>query len=215
MEDTNGNSPVFKKVDRAVFQQIDKFKTTPNYTMVQDYYNGLEEEQQRIFKGLVLLGTFLIPALLIAFLYWQNTEFKAEYDLRVSIAKKAQEILAQNRGIRDVSPNILSDDPIDSESIMTSKLSELLSASNIDLSKIQVSGFVTEMISNTISKAEADFAFANTTTEELMNVFTSMIQREKFRIESVEISKTPETNLLTGQFHAIHFSSVDPNAEEE
>lgn len=215
MEDTNGKVPLFKKADKAVFEQIDKFKTTPNYTIVQDYYNGLEEEQQKVFKGVIILLIFLLPAGLLGVMYMQNASIREDYDLRVSIAKKSQEILAQNRGIRDVSPNILSASPIDSESMMTSRLSSLLSSSGVDLSKIQVSGFATDMISSLISRAEADFSFTNVSNDELMNIFTGMIQREKFRIASVDITKNPDTQLLSGQFHAIHFSAVDPNLEEE
>ncbi len=49
MEDFNKTShPLFKRVDRAVFERIDKFKTTPGYNNLQDFYNGLEEEQQKV-----------------------------------------------------------------------------------------------------------------------------------------------------------------------
>lgn len=216
MEDFNNTKlPLFKKVDRSVFTQIDKFKTTPNYTLVQDFYNGLEEEQQRVFKGVVILVIFMLPMALLSFLWWQNANLREDYNLRVSIARKSQEILSQNRGIRDIGPNILSQNPIDSESMLTSRLSNILSGASVDLSKIQVSNFSTEMISSLISKAEADFAFTNASTDELMNILTALIQREKFRVQSVEIKKNIESNLLSGEFRAVHFSAVSTDEEED
>lgn len=215
MEDLNAKIPLFKKIDKEIFTRIDKFKQTPNYTGIQDFYNGMEEEQQKVFKAAGILIIFLIPIMLVSFFMWQNNKLKSDLDLRVSIIAKANQILGQNRGLREVTPQILSMNPIDGQSMMTSRLSNLLSAMSIDLSKIQVSDFASEMISSAVNKAEANFAFNGLSTDELMNLFTGMIQREKFRISSVNIKKNPETNLLQGQFHAIHYSSVTENAEEE
>lgn len=62
MEDINAKVPLFKKLDKALFAQIDKFKSTPNYNLIQDFYNSLEEEQQKVFKAIVILCLFLIPS---------------------------------------------------------------------------------------------------------------------------------------------------------
>lgn len=216
MEDLNSTSmPIFKKVDREVFTRIDKFKQTPGYNNIQDFYNGLEEEQQKVFKFGVILATFLIPALLISFFLWRNNALKEDLATRISLINKANEIIGQKQSLRDVSPNILSDNPIDGASMMSSRLSNLLSSMAVDLSKIQVSNYTGEMTSGTIMRSEADFAFTNLSTDELMNIFTNMIQREKFRIQSVSVSRNADTNLLKGQFHAIHFSNATPSVEEE
>lgn len=215
MDEINNSLPVFKKVDRAVFERIDKFKLTPGYNGIQDFYNGLEEEQQRVFKGAVILAIFLVPAMLISFLLWRNNSLKEDMATRIALINKASEIIGQKQGLRDISPNVLSDNPIDGASMMTSRLSNLLSSIAVDLSKIQVSNYTGEMTSGTIMRSEADFAFTNLSTDELMNIFSNMIQREKFRIQSVDITRNAETNLLKGQFHAIHFSNAQPTAEDE
>src|SRR5690606_7596407 len=105
--------------------------------------------------------------------------------------------------------------PIDGDSMMTSRLSNMLSTAGIDLSKIQVNNFASEMISDAIMKSEADFAFNSISTDELMNIFTAMIAREKFRIQSVDIKRNADSNLLQGKFHAIHFSNAAEVLEEE
>lgn len=216
MEDLNNTSiPLFKKIDRGVFERIDKFKTTPSYNGIQDFYNGLEEEQQKVLKGVTILALILIPALLLGFLWWRNDAVKSDLQTRIALVEKANEIIGQNQGIREVSPRIVSDRPIDGDSMMSSRLSNLLATAGVDLSKIQVSNFQGNMITSTFMRSEADFAFTNLSTDELMNVFTSMIQREKFRIESVEIKRNANTNLLQGKFHAIHFSSAQTTEEEE
>lgn len=216
MEDITQPStmPLFKKIDRALFERIDKFKLTPNYNNIQDLYNSLEEEQQKVAKAVLILALFIIPSMFLSLLWWQNNSLKADLDMRTSIVTKAQQIIGQNEGLRNVGPQILSMNPIDSESMMTSRLSNMVSSIGMDLSKIQVSNFSNTTISANILKAEADFAFNGLSTDELMNLFTNLIQREKFRIQSVNITRNNESNLLQGQFKAIHFSSVVPTEEE-
>lgn len=210
MEDLNASSgrmPIFKKIDRAVFESIDKFKLTPNYNVIQDFYNGFEEEQQKVVKGVIIVALFVLPLMLVGIIFWQNSSLQTELDLRKSIVREAQRIIGQNQGLREKSPQVLSQNPIDSDLMMTSRLSNLLSAVGIDLSKIQVSNFSSTSITSNIMRSESDFQFSNLSTDELMNIFTSMIQRDKFRIESVDIKRNTDSNLLQGTFHAVHFSS--------
>lgn len=217
MEDLNkpASQPIFKKIDRDIFDRIDKFKLSPGYNNIQDFYNGLEEEQQKVFKALVIVLIFILPLLPIGFLFWQNTSLKTDLDTRIALISKANEIIGQKQSLRDVSPNILSDSPIDGESMMTSRISNMLSSVAVDLSKIQVNNYTGEMTSGTIMLSEADFQFSNLSTDELMNIFTNMIQREKFRIQSVDIKRNADTNLLQGTFHAIHFSNAENTDGEE
>lgn len=215
MEDINTSVPLFKKIDRSVFERIDKFKLTPSYNSLQDFYNGLEEEQQKVFKGAVILLIFLLPAMLLGLLWWQNNSLKEDLETRQALITKANEIIGQNQGLREVFPTVLSDNPIDGADMMSSRLSSLMSASGIELSKIQVNNYNGEKISPVVMKSEADFAFSNLSTDELMNAFVNMIQREKFRIQSVDIKRNNDTGLLQGQFHAVHFSNAQSGEEEE
>lgn len=213
MEETK-SSPVFKKIDHAIFEQIDKFKQTPNYTPINDFYNGLDEEQQKVVKVGIILGLFLIPAFAMMLLIWQNNSLKDELQTRIQMVSKANQIIGQSQGLQQITPTILSQNPIDGQSMMTSRVTGLFGSIGVDLNKVQVSEFSSSAISSNVMKSEADFAFSNLSTDELMNIFTGMIQREKFRIESVEIVRNSDTNLLQGKFHGIHFSSTIVEGEE-
>ncbi len=199
---------IFRKIDQAIFERIDKFKQTPNYTPIQDFYNALEEDQQKLFKGVVILAIFLLPLFGLGIVSMQNSTYENDLNLRTDIVSKANEIIGQSQGLLEIAPQVFSPNPIDSQSMMTSRLSGLLSSAGIDLSKIQVNGFESVSISSSVMKAEANFAFSNLSTDEMVNLFTAMISREKFRISSVDIKRNSNTNLLQGQFHAIHYSSV-------
>jgi hypothetical protein len=212
--DYSAKSPLFKKIDTGVFGAIDKFKTTPNYQPIQDFYNGLDEDQQKWFKLSVVTSLFAIPLLLVGFLWMQNSTLRTDLELRLNSVEKINEILAQNRAVADASPMILSQNPIDSQSMMTSRLGQVLSG-GFDLSKIQVTNFNSTAISSNVYKAEADFRFNSLSTDQMVNMMTSLMQREKFRIESLKVQRNAETNLLDGEFHAVHFSVSSSAIEED
>ncbi len=133
MEDLNAKVPLFKKIDKAVFDRLDKFKSTPNYAQLQDLYGGLEEEQQKVAKGVVILFLVTLPMVFISLIWWQNSRLKADLELRKQIVTKANEILGQKQGLRSVKFNVISGNPIDSDSMMTSRLSNMLEGQGVDL----------------------------------------------------------------------------------
>lgn len=215
MDDLKSSNPLLKRVDRAVFLQIDKFKTTPNYTLISDFYNGLEEEQQKVFKAGLTAAIIALPLMVMMLLWWNNNSLKDQLSMRTQIMDKSLEIIGQKESLQQVEPQILSLSPIDSDSMMTSRLSNILGTTGLDTSRVRISNFSSNSISSSVFRSEADVAFTNFSTDEMVNLFTAMISREKFRIETVQITRSPETNLLNGQFHAVHLSSAVPATEEE
>lgn len=207
--------PLFRRIDQALFERIDKFKQTPNYTPIQDFYNSLEEEQQKLFKGVVILLIFLLPLMGLGVVWWQNGVFRDNLEMRKSLVARANEIIGQSQSLQEITPQVFSMSPIDSQSMMTSRLSSLLSSVGVDLSKIQVADFETVTVSSNVMRSEAKFSFSNLSTDELMNIMTSMMAREKFRVPSVEITRNNDTQLLQGYFKAIHFSSFTESAGGE
>lgn len=214
MEDINTRMPVFKKMDRAIFEQIDKFKTTPNYSALTDFYNGLEEDQQKLLKGGVVLVFILLPLMLLSLLWWQNQNVRADYELRKEIMNKAQQIIGESRGVMAISPDIISQSPIDSEDMLTSRISNVVSGSGLDMNKIARGEFITTNVSEKIFQTEAAINFTNISTDELVNMFTGLIRREKMRISEVTITRNPDTGLLIGNFRLIHLSMIQPTEGE-
>lgn len=216
MEDLNQASriPLFKKIDRAIFERLDRFRLTPGYNGIQDFYNGLDEEQQKVFKSLVVISIFIIPIIFMSVLWWQNGGIKTDLQTRMDLVSKANEIIGQRESLQTIAPNILSLNPIDGQSMMTSRISNILSSSGMDLSKIKIEDFATDISSGNIVKSEANLKFSNFSTDEMINMLLNLIQREKFRIQHVNISRNSDNNLLNGRFHIVHLS-VTQNIEED
>ncbi|MES2527175.1 MAG: hypothetical protein V4598_08800 [Bdellovibrionota bacterium] len=206
--------PYMKRMDKAIFEQIDRFKTTPNYNLLTDVYNNLEEEQQKLAKGAVILVLFLIPTLVLSILWWQNQSVRGDLELRTAIMNKTQEIIGQSRGVMAISPEIISQSPIDSEGMLMSRVSNAIAGGGIDTNKISRGEFTTTNISEKIFQTEAVLNFTNLSTDELMNLFTSLIRREKMRISEVTITRNADSALLVGNFRVIHLSAIQTTEGE-
>jgi predicted XRE-type DNA-binding protein len=216
MEDFNPVSrmPLFKKIDRAIFERLDRFRLTPGYNGIQDFYNGLDEEQQKVFKSVVVISIFIVPLIFMSILWWQNSSIKSDLQTRIDLVSKANEIIGQRESLQNIAPNILSLNPIDGQSMMTSRVSNVLSSSGMDLSKIRIDDFASDISSGNIIKSEANLKFSNFSTDEMINMLLNLIQREKFRIQHVNISRNNDNNLLNGRFHIVHLS-IAQNVEED
>jgi hypothetical protein len=144
----------------------------------------------------------------VAVLWWQNANLQNELDNRLELIETMNQIIVQNSEIGGLAGNLAADSALMSESALQTRLSSALSSSGVNLASIQVSNFTSETISPTLTRAEADIKFIELTTEQLMNVFIALMQREKLKISSVDITRNNKTNLLNGTFHGVHFGQV-------
>jgi hypothetical protein len=205
----------FKRIDTFFFEKIDQLKKTPNYNSFLDFYNGLEEETQKGIKALVVLLIFLFPVIFLSFFIWQNDKLKKDLSLRIQVLSKANQIIGQKKSLNQIKFNVLSQNPIDSDSMLTSKLSGLLTSTGVDMTKIKISDFQSEDVSSELYRTQSKLNFNSFSTDELMTLITTLIQREKFKVSDVSISRNASSNLLQGYVHLIHLSQISNTELEE
>jgi hypothetical protein len=205
----------FKRIDTFFFEKIDQLKKTPNYNSFLDFYNGLEEETQKGIKALVVLLIFLFPIIFLSFFIWQNDKLKKDLSLRIQVLSKANQIIGQKKSLNQIKFSVLSQNPIDSDSMLTSKLSGLLTSTGVDMTKIKISDFQSEDISSELYRTQSKLNFNSFSTDELMTLITTLIQREKFKVSDVSISRNASSNLLQGYVHLIHLSQISNSELEE
>jgi hypothetical protein len=205
---------ILKRFDTFLFQKLDELKQQPGYSKSVEFYANLEEDQQRIAKWVLLSMTALLPLIVVMIFWLQNSSLHSDLENRIELVDTMQEIITQNSEAGGLSMELAASSPISSESEMQSRLSMALSRSSIDLSKIRISNFNMENVSDTLIRAESDVKFEGLSTEQLMSLFTFMIQTEKFKISSVEITRSTQSNMLEGFFHGIHFGQVLPKEDD-
>lgn len=204
----SGPNNLVKRFDLFLFQKLDEVKNQASYGKSVEFYSNLDEDQQRIAKWALLSLTALLPMILVLIFWFQNNTLQNDLESRIELVDTMQEIITQNSEAGGLSLGLAASTPISSESEMQTRLSTTLSRSSVDLSKIRISNFSMENVSDTLVRSESDVKFDGLSTEQLMSLFTYMIQTEKFKISSVEIIRNSRTNLLEGLFHGIHFGQV-------
>lgn len=206
--------PLLKRLDTYIFQQLDEFRKTPGFAKIHEFYGGLEDEHQKVFKWVLLLSTFLIPFFLVLIMGLQNYSLSNEVDTRIALVERMQQIITQNSEVGGLSGQIAAPTAFNSQDELNSRLSSALASSGVDLAKIRVNNFSTESVSALLTRSEADFKFDGISTDQLMGVLTTLLQRERFRISAVQIKRNNDTNLLEGSFHGVHFGETQLQDEE-
>lgn len=206
--------PLLKKLDLLIFKKLDEFKNTANYAQLVDFYSNLEEEQQKLMKWLLLISTAVIPLAFILFFLSQNSTLQDNLDKRVDLVHTMQQIISQNSEIGGLSGSISAPNAIESEAALQTRLSNVLSSAGVDLGKIRINNFSSENLSESLLRSEADYRFDGLSTEQLMTLFTALMQREKLKISSVNINRNNKSNLLDGTFHGIHFGQIAITEED-
>lgn len=204
----DARTPLFKRMDQALFTQVDEFKKTPAYAGLVEFYAGLEDEKQKLLKWVLLAATVLVPLILFAVLWLQNSRLDAELNARIALVARMQQIITQNSEVGGLASRIAAPSAYTSEDDLTGRVSGALNASGIEISKVRISGFTSDAVSPLLTRAEADFKFEGLTTDQMVGMFTMLLQRERFRISSVQIQRNAGSNLLDGTFHAVHFGET-------
>lgn len=206
--------PLIKRLDTYIFTQLDEFRKTPGHAKILDFYGSLEDESQKVFKWVLLVSTFLIPFTLVVVMWWQNSTIESELNSRIALVERMQQIITQNSEVGGLSSSIAAPTAFTSQDELNGRLSSALSSIGVDLSKIRINGFTSDVISPLLTRSEADFKFDGVSTEQLMGLLTTLLQRERFRISAVQIKRNNETNLLEGSFHGVHFGETQLADEE-
>lgn len=209
----NERLPILKQIDIFVFKKIDEFRGTPSYSKLLESYTSLEENEQKVAKGVLLGATALIPILLLFTLWLTNRSTKNNLETRTELVMRMQEIISQNGAAGNLVATMASPTPISDQSQLNNRMSNIASSTGVDANKLKVSNFSTETVSPILTKSEADFKFEALSTAQLMSLLTAMLGRERFRVSSVNIKRNNISNMLEGTFHAIHFGQT-PLAED-
>ncbi len=213
MEYTNQKIPTFKKLDTLIFINIEKFKKSPAYNNLVEIYTSLDEEQQKLTKVSLIFLIFFIPFIFVSLIYWQNSKLKEELNTRTQIVSKASQIIGQKSSLEEIKPQVLAGNPIDSEAMMTTRLSSLITGTGIELSKIKVQNVQTQSLSKDIFRADVKINFSNFSNENLIDFLSTLMRREKFKISEINIDRNTNSSLLNGFFQAIHLSQAQNNEE--
>ncbi len=197
---------LFQKLDLFLFNKVEELKNKADYSKIQEAIGKIDDDFKDVAKIIATAVFLCLPLLFSGIVFMMNVNLNHDIEIRKEFIGLANEIISSNQQISDASKQIISLNPIEGQGGFNVRISQILSASGVDVEKIQVSNFISENIAGGIVRSEGDFRFSALTSMDLSNLFSSLVAKEKIKISTVSIRKNRKTNLLNGTFRVVHFS---------
>lgn len=189
---------LFKKIDSFVFKQVDLFKASPIFIKIQEPLNLIDDDLRLVVNNIISSILILIPLIFIGVLMFNNYRLKKEIALKKEIISRSSEILINKNEIQSVAGNFFTNSSIDSDAAMNGRIKNLSTSINLDPNKVNVSNFVSEPSFAKSNKVIATINFSKFSTNDLANLLSGLLEREKMRISGVSVRKNPTDMQLEG-----------------
>ncbi len=210
MADTSNS--IFKKIDSALFKQIDRLKELPAFLKFQEQILHIDEEVRNIVGNILTVFFIIVPIILIIVFYSSNRTLNQEIDKKKHIVETSNSILAKQNSIKRSARFIFSTNPVNNLADFNEQIGMAAASSGADAAKINISNIKTKTPTANISSAEADLRFSDFTTDDLANFINALVIGKRIKISFVNITKSNKTGFLKGTMHILHYSKLAPEA---
>lgn len=200
----------YRHIDNYLFKQIDKFKGSNYYQKYIEELSKLDETlQKRINQSLGYL-LFLLPFLIIFFLFLSNLSTKGDLSLKREIVQLVNEVQSGKGRLNAIGKNIISQFKINNMQDLQNRLQIILEERQISLNDVQVKNFNISSPVSGISQVQADIIFQNFSTSDFSNFLTGIMVENNGKISSVDINKKKDS--LSGKIHFIQYEKTTKDA---
>ena len=203
---------IMKKIDSTFFKKIDDLLLRPEVQKITDAYSQLEEKYQDVIKLIMAFSLIVVPVAIVGTFSLINSSLREELQMKEEIIQSANEIIQKESFLKREQKMILGNTTIETQEKLRQKVSNQMSQLGIDISKINVSNFESVDLNANIIQAQMDVKFDGLTNNQIFSALSSLVQKEKMRIDSFTVNKNTSTNLLDGIFTIYYFSKfIDEN----
>ncbi|MDD4973575.1 MAG: hypothetical protein PHY93_04450 [Bacteriovorax sp.] len=201
MEKSNN---IFIKIDEFIFQKLDFLKTDSSFQKINELLTGLDEEQQKFIAQLLTFTLLIIPYLFVMTLWWGNHKNHVNHEVKSQILEQISTLNGNRDALANVSSTYLAPVAIQGPEDLDNKIRNLMSANNIEQTKVHVLNFTQVSTTSSIAKIETTLSFQNFGTQDFSNFMRALVEQEKFKVLRISLSKNKTTNLLNGEVSLMH-----------
>lgn len=203
---------IMKKIDQFVINQTERLQHFPAIARLQEQYAILNDQTQASLKFLIPL-LFLIGVVFINFiLINSNSSLKNEIRTKAEITQVAQGIIASKNALSSNENRILSQESIENLPQIQQKMMNILNQQSIDTSKISIANFSQSSLSSNIKEVRFDFKFNGLTNDDFFRI-VQVLNQNKIKIDSLQLKKSSQSNLLDGVYSLITFLKETPSED--
>lgn len=195
---------IFIKIDEFIFLKLDFFKTDASFQKMNELLINLDERQQKLFAQLLTFSLILIPYLFVITLWWGNHKAKMNLEVKSQILEQISTLNGNKEALGSVSSSYLAPMAILGTEDLDNKIRNLMSANNIEQSKVHVLNFSQISSTSSIAKIEALLSFQNFGTQDFSHFMRTLVEQEKFKVLRISLNKNKKTSLLNGEISLMH-----------
>ncbi|MFA6237536.1 MAG: hypothetical protein WC635_09440 [Bacteriovorax sp.] len=195
---------IFIKIDEFIFQKLDLIRLDGSFQKINEFLSALDEGQQKILAQVLTFTLLLVPYIFVASLWWGNHTTKQRIEVKNQILEQVSVLNGNRDALANVSSNYIAPIAILGQEDLDNKIRNIMSAANIEQSKVNILNFSQVSTSSSIAKIEAVLGFKNFGTQDFSNFMRSLVEAEKFKVLRINLVKNKTTNLLQGEVSLMH-----------
>ncbi len=209
------SSSIFIKIDDFIFKKLDMLKNEGVFQKFNDTLSMLDEAQQKLIAQITTFGLILLPFIFVAVLWWGNSQTKKSIEIKKQIIEQIALFEGNQQALNNISSSYLSPSAIIGRDDLDNKIRNIMSQNAIDQEKVSIKDFQVASTSGAVAKIEAEISFKDFGTSDFSSFMRSMVESERFKILSINMTKIKETNLLQGKMKLMHLgqNAVSPLQE--
>jgi hypothetical protein len=195
-------------LDQKVFKSIDVIKARLEYKKFQDLL-GLIEDDYR--SSLAIISTIIfiaLPFIGMLVLSSKISTIETQIDQRKEYIKTAGELFGNKDIVLKAAPQFFSTFEVSNFSSFQSLISRVAQTISIESSKIRLSGYDSQRLSQDITRSEVMMQVKDFSNLELSNILNGLVLREKIKIAALDLIRNEKTGRIDGTLKLIHFGKA-------
>lgn len=199
----------FKNIDEFIFAKVDQLQSNPLFQELVAKYEQLDSKLQKVISFTSTILLIFLPLLIVLFLFISNFSLRSEVNAKKEIFQLINDINANKKTLESVEKNVVSPSKVGSRINLKERIINIMNKIGVAPEKVKIKNFAKPSgPTGQISKAEADLEFRDFSTNNLTQLMLQLLQFEKMKISTIEITKNQKKNSIFGTLHLVHFSKV-------
>ncbi len=194
----------FKKIDEEIFKKIDQLQNDPTFSKILEAMNSLSEQEKRITQQILSFVFIFTPFLVVLIMFYSNFQLKKTILTKKDVLIEHDIYFSNRETLSAFGPQFLSPIPLLSSGDFESKLSNIISSQNLDADKVKLKNFEILEENNTFVKSLAILSIERFGSMDFSKLLKNLSSSDKFKIQKIQLNKTPENELLSGEIEFLH-----------
>jgi hypothetical protein len=197
---------LFLKLDTAIFELIDKFKTSQTYMKFSEQISALDEDVRKLINYIIMFLVIALPLIFLGIFKYSNWQLSDRVEKKQDILSKALMIQQTSNTLSSLSGSgkTISPTAFSSQNMVNERIRTLLSTKSVDLKKIQITDYTEEKVGTSITKVQLALVINQMSLNDLKNTIDVLTTNESFIIKETRLTIGETEKDISGQLTILH-----------